>query len=90
MYQSVGSVLIRVNAMNTGDYTTVGSTYTGYMMWGTKSCGKDFFRATEDGRVTFDIYAATGAYTVDNTYFRDDSGTSSLTIQFAKNDIGKC
>ena len=90
MYQSVGSVLIRVNAMNTGDYTTVGSTYTGYMMWGNKSCGKDVFRATEDGRVTFDIYAATGAYTVDNTYFRDDSGTSSLTIQFAKNDIGKC
>ena len=74
--------------MNTGTYQTVGVPYTGFLMFGKKSCGNDFLKATQDGRVTFDIYASTGAYTVDSTYYRDDSGTSSVTIQFAKNDAG--
>ena len=89
MYESQSKKLIRINVMNTGDYQTVGVTYTGFIMFGKKSCGNDFLKATEDGRVTFDIYAETGAYTVPFTYYRDDSGTSSLTVQFTKTDPGK-
>ena len=74
--------------MNTGTYQTVGTPYTGFLMFGRKSCGSDFLTATQDGRLSFDIYAATGIYTVDSTYYRDDASYSSVTIQFTKNEAG--
>ena len=57
--------------------------YTGFIMFPKAQCGGDFLKALVDGRITIDVADnKMGQYFNQYSYFRDDWGRSSATIQY--------
>lgn len=59
--------------------------YTGFIIWPRKKCGASFLEAMTNGTITYDVMDTTGGHNYESpqfTYFRDDKGKSSVTMQW--------
>merc|ERR1711964_362694 len=61
--------------------------YTGFFMLSRKNCGADFMEHMLNGNVGVDIFDYEGEFVTQYTYFRDDASTSSITVQFVRNNV---
>ena len=74
------SAVVRVGMLKVSEKAA----YSGFIIYSKKSCGIDFINKLANGNITIDIMDTVGYYEANQTfsYFRDDKGKSSVTVQF--------